>query len=526
MIDNTKILIVDDYPINIQSLKELVSFENTDVYSATSADKALELLMEHDFAVALLDVQMPDVNGFELAKMIKGVKKLKQLPIIFVTAENQDNALIFEAYKTGAVDVLFKPLIPAVVRSKVSIFVELSHQRELLKQQVKEMESLKIKAESASVAKGRFLANMSHEIRTPLAAVLGYSELIDRNASNYEEVKEYCSIIARNGKLLRSLIDSIFDLSKIEAEKLELSSEKFDLKDVFTDLKSTLDFQANEKDISLIFNDNKLNDSIYLGDPTRLKQIFINIIGNAIKFTSEGKVEVVASLGDGPTKDFKRLKVTVSDEGIGIEEEQAEGLFEAFSQADGSNKRKFGGAGLGLAISREIARSMGGDITLLRSVEGEGTIFLIEVELNIIENKSSSPNRDERKTVKNFDFNQFKVLCVDDSKDNLRLLELILSETNIQVDLANGGVEALAASKKNEYDIILMDIQMPVMDGFETTKTLRQNGYSKPILAVTAHVMAEEHKKCLDAGCDAILSKPLVQSELLNKMHNFLHEHQ
>ena len=522
MTDKTKILIVDDYEINIKSLKELIDFDNTEVYSATSADKALELLIEHEFAVALLDVQMPDVNGFELAEMIKGVKKLKQLPIIFVTAQNQDNQTIFEAYKTGAVDLLFKPLNPDVVRAKVSIFVELSEQRQKLKEQVKQLDSLKKKAEAANVAKGRFLANMSHEIRTPLSAVLGYSELIDQNASNYEEVKEYCSVIARNGRLLRSLIDSIFDLSKIDANKFELGNEVFTLGEVMEDIESSLTFQADQKKNDLIIHSENLTETNYIGDPTRLKQVFINIIGNAIKFTVEGKVEVTATLEKGADPKRDRLKVSVSDEGIGISEDQAKSLFEAFSQVDGSNQRKFGGAGLGLAISREITRSMNGDITLLRSVEGEGTIFLIEVELRKDESATTEKEESKSTSSQTPDFSDKRVLCVDDSKDNLRLLQLILNQTGAKVELAAGGLEAIKLVEDNEFDIVLMDIQMPILDGYETTRKLRERGFDKPIFAVTAHVMTEEHDKCIEAGCDTIVKKPITQNELFKKLRQYL----
>lgn len=514
----TKILIVDDYDINITSLKELIDFDNVEIYSATTADKALELLMEHDFALALLDVQMPDVNGFELAEMIKSVKKLKQLPIIFVTAQNQDNKTIFDAYKSGAVDLLFKPLNPEVVRSKVSIFVELSEQRQKLKKQVKELNILKKKAEAAAVAKGRFLANMSHEIRTPLSAVLGYSELIDQNPENYEEVKEYCSVIARNGKLLRSLIDSIFDLSKMDANKFELGRESFSMDEVLEDIQSSLSFQADQKNIDFSISTSGVNNTSFIGDPTRLKQIFINIIGNAIKFTPEGKVEVNVVLEKEEGNKTQSMKMTVSDEGIGISEEQARNLFEAFSQADATNQRKFGGAGLGLAISKEIARSMGGDISLLRSVEGEGTIFLIEVKL-VEDIKVKDKNVQEKKSAQlTPDLSNKSILCVDDSKDNLRLLQLILKQTGAHVEMAAGGLEGIELAKTKDFDVVLMDIQMPIIDGFQTTRKLRDMGFNKPIFAVTAHVMTEEHQKCIEAGCNTVVKKPITQNELFKKL--------
>lgn len=520
MREKTKILIVDDYDINITSLKELITTNDTEIYSATSANKALELLMHHEFALALLDVQMPETNGFELAQIIKGVRKLKQLPIIFVTAQNQDAKTVSDAYKAGAVDLLFKPLDPKVVRAKVSMFVELSQQKQQLRKQVDQLEALKQKAEAANIAKGRFLANMSHEIRTPLSAVLGYSELIDQNASNYEDVKEYCAVISRNGKLLRSLIDSIFDISKIEADKFELSHEEFELGELIKDIESSLNFQAVQKGIELEFVDESVGISHYIGDPTRLKQVFINIIGNAIKFTSEGKVEVVIGL-ERKSKNKHRLQITVSDEGIGIEQEQAENLFEAFSQADGSNQRKFGGAGLGLAISREITRSMNGDITLLRSVEGEGAIFLIEVELATVENVIPNSSQDKTDSLR-LDLEGKKILCVDDSKDNLRLLELILSKTEATVELVTDGNTAIEMVNDESFDLVLMDIQMPIIDGYETTKCLRTNGFTKPIFAVTAHVMAEEHKKCLAVGCDTIIRKPINQQELFKKIQTYL----
>lgn len=525
-----KILIVDDYLENIRALSQLMPRENVEIFSATNADDALELVSRHEFGLALLDVQMPGTSGFELADIIRSVKRFKALPIIFVTASQEDSSLIFKSYQSGAVDLLFKPLVPNVVRAKVQMFVELAQQRVLLQKHVQELERLRVEADAANLAKSQFLANMSHEIRTPLAAVMGFAEIIARGRSTEEERGDCSAAIRRNGDLLMRLIDDILDLSKIEANKLELQQIVFDLDDLLGDVESTMSFRAKENGVSLEFSLPKLKNPRYISDPIRIKQVLINIIGNAIKFTPGGVVKIEASLTTDiqfkkEAGSFERLRITVADNGIGITKTQADQLFQPFTQADASTKRQFGGTGLGLYIARQIARTTGGDVRLTSSVEGKGSVFEIELRLQkavsmmIVEPpKLSLEVQPQEKGY----FKGRKILAVDDSPDNLMLIELFLEESEAELTFAENGMKAISEAKKNDFDLILMDVQMPGMDGHETTVEIRRLDYAKPIVALTAHALKSEHDKCLQSGCNSVLTKPITQERLVEHLRQYL----
>ncbi len=528
-----KILIVDDYKENIEALSHLIDREDIEIFSATNATEALELVAAHEFGLALLDVQMPETSGFELASIIRSVKKFKTLPIIFVTAHQEDSLFIFKGYQTGAVDLLFKPLDPDMVRAKVQMFVELALQRIMLQSQVKELEQLRIEANAANLAKSQFLANMSHEIRTPLAAVMGFAEMIANGLGTNEERQECSAAVKRNSHLLMRLIDDILDLSKIEANKLELEQTIFDLSELLKDVDSTMSFKARENGVSLVFKAPTNLTSYYISDPIRLKQALLNIIGNAIKFShSGGTVTVDARFSPvsgkkQPIDNYERFVVTVTDEGIGLTQEQAERLFKPFTQADSSTKRRFGGSGLGLIISREIARATGGDIRLVSSESGKGSSFELEF---FIEKSEKSKNSKTILLNNEFEFqaenrNALKgrqILAVDDSPDNLALISLFLKDSGAELTFAENGLKAIDEASKKDFDLILMDVQMPGMDGHEATSAIRSLNFKNPIIALTAHALRSEHEKCRAAGCDSVLTKPISRTKLIKELKTFL----
>lgn len=530
-----KILIVDDYKENIQALAGLVAGDGVEIYSASNADEALEQVDQHEFGLLLLDVQMPGTSGFELAKVIRSVKKYRSLPIIFVTAQREDSSVIFEGYKTGAVDILFKPLDVNMVRAKVQMFVEMAQQKSLMQEHVKELERLRIEADAANVAKTQFLANMSHEIRTPLAAVMGFAELITKSQPDNSETRELSAAVERNGKLLLRLIDDILDLTKVEANKLELERVDFDMSELLQDISSTLSFRAKEKGLILELKVPERMSGRYVSDPARIKQVLLNIIGNAIKFTRVGAVEVEVSVEPAllaetaRSKNIDTLSVSVKDQGIGLTTEQAERLFQPFGQADSSTRRHFGGSGLGLVISRQIARAMGGDIKLAGSEPGKGSTF--QIKLNLEKNSADSNALQSLKNVNTskepegpapVSFTGKRILAVDDSPDNLNLITYYLKKTGALLSFASNGFEAITEVKQNEFDIILMDIQMPGMDGHEATEEIRRLGFKNPILALTAHAIRSEHDKCKASGCDGVLTKPISSTALMKKLNEYL----
>lgn len=517
----TKVLIVDDYQENINALSNLIAADDIEVFSAKDADKALELLTYNDFALALLDIQMPVTSGLELAQLIRGVKKYQHLPIIFVTAQHYDSSLVFQGYETGAVDLLFKPLNPYVVRSKVRVFVDLSRQKEQLQEHVQELEKLRLDAEAANIAKSQFLANMSHEIRTPLAAVMGFSDLLSHDSTSQEEKTNWAEAVRRNGHLLMRLIDDILDISKIEANRLEFDRAAFSFSDLLQDVKATLSFKAEDKGIQLAF---QIPDSAkvhYNSDSSRIKQVLLNVIGNAIKFTDKGQVAVDVQIKSSTAKtDY--LKITVKDDGVGINPLHRDGLFKPFNQADPSTRRQFGGTGLGLAISRRIARALQGDLRLLESTPGQGSVFEISFHLDKIDAPAAAPQPPAEPQKPTADFTGKSILAVDDSADNLFLIQMFLKSSGADITCVENAADALKEVQGRNFDLILMDMQMAGMDGREATVKLREMGFNQPILAFTAHAIDSEHEKCREAGCNGIIVKPFDSRTLTEGLRPYL----
>lgn len=530
MSEKIKVLIVDDYPENVRALEELIANNDIEIFSASTGEQALYLMTQHEFGLALLDVQMPVMSGFELARLIRGVKRFRNIPIIFITAEPESSGTVLEGYDSGAIDLIFKPVNPHVVRSKVRAFIEMFRQSKLLEKQLSELNRLKVMADVANMAKSQFLANMSHEIRTPLAAVLGYSELLAQPNLTKNERDEFSTSIARNGELLLRLIDDILDFSRIEANRLELENINFDFNELLEEVNSTLRFKAEEKGIALSFEAPKL-PSHYSGDPIRIKQALLNIVGNAIKFTSKGKVSVTVrfegkACSDNSEKECDDITFIVEDQGVGMDKCQIANLFQPFGQGDASMKRKFGGSGLGLVISKQIANAYYGDIRVIKSEPGVGSIFELKLQLERSAEKAAGAQQHSDAAVlepiKAGDFSGKKALVVDDSPDNLRLIELFLRNTDLQMTFAETGQEALERAKQNDYDLVLLDVQMPDMDGYQVTRELRNRGLAMPIIAVTAHAMKEDHDACLAAGYNTVLVKPLNRSLLVQTLQQHL----
>ncbi len=660
------ILLVDDRPEGLLALEAVLARADYNLVRAGSGEEALAKVLTHDFSVILMDVQMPGLDGLETVALIKQREKSKSIPVIFMTANNKDLSFVHRGYIAGAVDYIFKPIDSEILRSKISVFVELHQQREQLKHQaellrqsesrerVRQIATLQLesfnryryladavphiiwkfksdlsldycnrfwvnysglgveessgegwkrnihtkdlkklldkwaqaaelketletecrllrkedstyrwhifravpeleisgeitswivtntdiddrkkieqdltRAKDASIAasnaKTNFLANMSHEIRTPLGAVLGFAELI-ANPNQPEADRAKClETIRRNGDLLSRLIGDILDLSKIEAEKLEVEKVQFSFKELLSAVMQSMDHIAKERGISLDIQFETAIPADIDSDPTRLRQILFNIIGNAIKFTDQGRVSV--GLKYIKSESLPQISVAVCDEGTGITKEQAENLFQPFIQADNSTTRKYGGTGLGLSLSRKLARALNGDVVLSQSAPGKGSTFTItfaageipDVEL-ITNLTSAAPVLSDEVLVKPPDLSGLKVLLVEDSSDNTTLITRFLNAAGIEVETAGNGEEGVNKATAKPYDLVLMDIQMPILDGYQATKKLRGLGLQTPIIALTAYALKEERDRCMSMGCNDHLTKPINRKELIQRI--------
>jgi signal transduction histidine kinase len=399
--------------------------------------------------------------------------------------------------------------------SKAAVrYLELETSRQKI--QTAEIQATKIEAERASAAKSAFLANMSHEIRSPLGAIMGFVGLLKDSDISKEEVVNYLSVIDRNSHHLLRIIDDILDLTKVEAGKMVVEKIAFPLVEFMADFSSLAGLRARENGIIFEFKSHGPLPEFVITDPTRVRQILSNVVGNAIKFTEKGQVELLVTYHD------HYLEFKVSDTGRGISEDQRKLLFQAFAQADSSTTRKFGGTGLGLILTKKLSQALGGDFSLIESQLGKGSVFKVSlpvtlpsevklISLKSIEIKPSMPTKsDFIEQLKNL-----KVLLVDDSPDNQYLIERMLNKSGAQVTIASNGAEGVKAAFEQNFDVILMDIQMPVMDGHQAMKVLLEKGYAGPVVALTAHAMKEERDRAVTSGFSHFLTKPIDYKNLI-----------
>ena len=392
--------------------------------------------------------------------------------------------------------------------------------RDITERKKFEAELLKAKelAEASEMAKEKFLANMSHEIRTPMNAIYGLANILKDKDLSEEDLESVLAINHSADNLIR-IINDILDFSKIESGNVQLEKASFNLKEVISGVQRTLNLEAAEKQVILNTIIEPQVPELFIGDEGRLRQILLNLINNAIKFTEEGRVDTHISVKQ-QTPSSCKLLFKVKDTGIGIPEKKLKSIFRSFTQASDETSRKYGGTGLGLTIAKELIELQSGAIDV-QSVEGEGSTFTFSIKFALDTNlQAAKPEEAEKYTFR--ELTTYRFLMAEDNPMNQLLARKVFAKWNCSIDFANNGKLAIAKLSEQAYDLVLMDLQMPEMDGYQATKYIRKELSGAvsdiPIIAITAHALSGESEKCISIGMNDYISKPFDQQELYGKI--------
>jgi signal transduction histidine kinase/ActR/RegA family two-component response regulator len=549
---HVNILMVDDQPSKLLSYEAILSELGENLIRAGSAREALDQMLRTDIAVVLLDVSMPELDGFELAAMIRQHPRFEKTAIIFISAILQTELDRLRGYESGAVDYIPVPVVPELLRAKVRVFVDLYRKtrqlervnveleervssrtaeleastarlreneealQKLLAQEIEaraEAEAARAEAQAASRAKDEFLAVISHELRTPLNAILGWNSILKGNPDS-SLVTRATETIERNGKQQLRLIEDLMDMARIVGGKLQLKVEAIELTSVVFAAFETVRAAALAKRIAL--QPEFGADAVWVtADPDRLQQVVWNLLANAVKFTPEG-----GSVTIKVEQDERGVCLIVRDTGIGIDPDFLPFVFDRFRQADASASRRFGGLGLGLALVRHVVEMHGGTVGVSSEGPGGGSTFTVclparEVGVHLPRTEVE-PAADPAEAAI---LSGTRLLVVDDDADALEFLAFSLGSRGAHVAKASSGAEALRAVAEAEgaapFHVVLADIGMPRMDGYELIRELRASGSgSLPAIALTAYSRPEDRAQAIEAGFQAHVAKPIDTEEL------------
>ena len=514
------LLIVDNSSFMRNILKKALRPKKFQILEATNGKDGIEFLDKENIHLVLLDYNLPDMNGVEFLSKIKSDKRFFDLPVIILSdSANQD--MITKALKTGASDFVKKPFAIEQLLLKCDLLIKNYLTIQNMKDHEQEISNSLEKATQMQEYKTLFLANMSHEIRTPLNAILGFIDILLDDEDDAQKLK-YLKIIQNSGDLLLNLVNNILDFSKIDSGKLEIHKEVFILDELYDMIVSIYNSVASAKGVKFCSYVDKNIPKYTYSDFIRIKQILANLLSNAIKFTpKDGTVTLDIKLVDN------KIEFSVQDTGIGIAKENQAKIFELYTQEKSSTTRDFGGTGLGLNICTKLAQLLDGEI-LLESQLGKGSRFYFQIPIEEVTKEQVDRFNNSNKTLEDISqtFNNH-IMLVEDNITNQTFMKIILNKYKLSFDIANDGLEAIELYKMHKYDLILMDENMPNLNGSEATKLIReyekqQNPNYTPIIALTANAIKGDKEKFIKAGMDDYLTKPINKVKLTEVFNKFL----
>jgi PAS domain S-box-containing protein len=458
-------------------------------------------------------------SGFEIQKMLR-CPEIAQETSGWSAGVLNIVPLTYHGYVFGTLSVISKEDQEDLLALDFNFAQDLARRASLALQNAR----LFYRAIEASRAKSSFLANISHEVRTPLGAILGFAELALETPHLPEATQKYIATIVKNGDQLLHIVDEILDLSKVESDKIKIEKVSFSPLKLVEDVMGLFKMKAEAKRIGIESEIIGEIPDLVRADPMRIRQILINLIGNAVKFTEQGSVRMKVSFKN------EKLYFDILDSGVGISKAQAQRLFQPFVQAEESTSRIFGGTGLGLFLSRKLSHLMGGEVSLVQSSPKKGSHFRVEIKVEVLSPQEAlalgvspeNPSGDLSFLESSPDLLK-NILVVDDSPDNRALIKGFLDDRHLLIDTAGDGVQGVESALHKDYDMVLMDIQMPEMDGFEAVRTLREKGYKGKVVALTAHAMKGDRERCLQSGFDDYLCKPISRQSLSRCLSRNIH---